>query len=505
MHARRSLPLVPMVLSLAAACGDDFASGAPPASTDGGDDGGLPSLDGAVCDRSASPHDDPCANTERYSVYVSPTGADSNAGTKSAPMRTIGAALVSAKQQGKAHVVACDGAYDEHLTLSDTTAGISLHGGFHCTTWAFDPALRSLVAPTTPGPVVAVPQRSAELRIEDMAFSAAVAQERGASSIGLWVSQSQRVVLRRVTVATAAGRDGGVSGAGANHPGTVPPVGGSPTGLDGGPGASVTCGNGDTSSGGRGGYGDISGYAAGSGAAVPSAPASGARTGAGGDFGAATVYPGIAGADGQRRAAVSSLDRYGTLDATGWRGQAGTPGLAGTPGQGGGGGGGRGGGGGGSGGGSGGCGGAGGLGGAAGGSAFAVLAFESMVVLESADLTAGAGGAGGTGGTGQAGQAGSDGGSVPAASGGKGGMGGNGAGGGGGSGGSGGLSVGVAYVGTAPVVDASTRIVVGARGRAGTHGGGGAGGTNALSTGPTGYEATGPVKAGESAPILALK
>lgn len=98
----------------------------------------------------------------------------------------------------------------------------------------------------------------------------------------------------------------------------------------------------------------------------------------------------------------------------------------------------------------GGCGGTGGLGGKGGGASFALLSFQSDIVLNACELEVSRAGDGGSGSGGQVGQIGGTGafGSPPGCLGGNGGTGGSG---GPGGGGAGGLSVGIGYVGKLPV------------------------------------------------------
>ena len=207
----------------------------------------------------------------------------------------------------------------------------------------------------------------------------------------------------------------------------------------------------------------------------------------------ANCAPGLVGSNGLAGKAGNAALRAGVLTGTGWDSTGiGTAATNSNPGQGGGGGetevn---------SGGGGGACGGCGGGGGAAGtngGSSFAVLSFNSSVIIEGGTLITGLGGAGGPGGDGQDGQTGGTGADGACA----GGNGGNGAGGSGGGGGAGGHSAPVAFVGTEPKVTGAS-VMPGAKGDSGTGGKGGGG------LGVTGAEGP-PGPAGASQPSLALQ
>lgn len=76
-------------------------------------------------------------------VFVSAFGSDGNPGTAQAPFRTIARGIAAAVALGGAQAVLVgEGGYPEKVTLVE---GISLLGGYHCTTlectWAHDPRL----------------------------------------------------------------------------------------------------------------------------------------------------------------------------------------------------------------------------------------------------------------------------------------------------------------------------------------------------------------------------
>lgn len=437
---------------------------------------------------------------ERCAIFVSPEGRDEGAGTRAAPLRTLGKAL-DAAAAGK-RIFACAGVYPENLVIDAARDGAGLFGGFDCATWAYDAQKVPTVKPSSGYPLhLKNLARGAEL--EDFAFEAPAASAPGASSIGAFVADSSNVLFARVSIRAAEARSGPAASPTPNNHATNEQArtGKPPNNATGGEGGIAQCTVGQ-SAGGRGGDAKAStGDPGAPGTATPPAPTGGPRTGAGGlagDLGGCGLSP-RAGADGAAPNAVSAPSKLGTLAASGWTPASGPNGAAGNPGQGGGGAGGLatpqpGGGGGGAGG----CGGAGGLGGGGGGASIALLLFQSRVTLRDASLLAANAGAGGAGGNGQAGQGGAAGGSADC----SGARGGNGSGGGGGAGGAGGISAGIAHLGPAPTVT-NGRFVLGRPGAPGESGQGGQGGTNVLGTAPQGPNATGS-RPGQAQDILEL-
>jgi len=423
-----------------------------------------------ACDASQSPSVDSCVISDEYAVFVDPSGKDSAAGTKHAPVQTITKALELAGE-GKA-VIACIGSYDEQIELTRATR---LYGGFTCassaTPWTYRNGKRAKLTPSAPGPSLSISAGTAAIVIEDFEFNAKDAHEPGESSIAAFLNASSNVALTRVKLLAGKGVDGA--------DGTLTPVtfpmqsvlNGKPaSGETGGGSTLVACPVGGSTGGGRGGDGGILASGGGSGAPALGGGAPGmfaglcAGSGSGGNGAAAAAQP-----------AASGALNFGSITPTGWSGAPGTDGAHGTPGQGGGGGTGAATGGAGGGGGAGGCGGAGGSGGKAGGSSIALLLLNSTPTINASEFVSSDAGKGGKGSAGQDGQAqaGNAGVQVPnGCSGGKGGAGGAG---GAGGGAAGGLSVGIAYQGSAPSTDADTTFSVGV---AGTKGVGGVAGTN---------------------------
>ena len=478
---------------------------------DGGDGGNETEASPSACDSSKPPHDDPCVIDAAYGVFVSPTGSDANPGTKSAPVRTIGQGMDLAKAAGKRAYV-CAGSFAEQLVVAAARDGVNVYGALDCATWSYGLANKVVVAPARTGYALALAGLQTGVTFEDIEFDAQSATPAGAgeSSVAVFASGSQNVVLHRVTMVAGTATDGssGASpggpnpggGAGASNWYGTPPgyseLNGITAGDAGGaPATTCVCRDQSSSTGGAGGGPlNIPTPTAG----LPSYGDAGA--GAGGMNALSCGSGGTAQNGGDAPGAIADLPgtSLGACSASGWTPGVGVAGADGKAGQGGGGGGnGRLSNGSGGGGACGGCGGAGGKPGLGGGSSIALLSCQSSVALVGCTLAARAAGRGGAGGSGEAGQAGGAPGmpTGPGAGVGcAGGPGGAGAGGNGGQGGPGGLSLGVGYSGVSPTIDgavvsqAASRTGI-APGSAGSGGAGGSRGAAASSsTGPAGVD-----------------
>lgn len=436
----------------------------PDVCSDGCGDGssGDGSGDGApACD----PSKDPSCVTDSSGIFVSGSnGSDSNAGTKEAPLKTIGAAVTKASGS-KNNVFICAGTYAEHVKL---TSAVNLVGGFACADWSYAATNKPKVAPTDAGYALDIESVSSAINISDLEFDAIDGKNAGDSSIAVFANSSS-VTFTRDTLSA------GVGVAGAN--GTLTALtfpnqstlnGNNSDGGAGGAAQTIDCpGDAGTTVGGKGGDNGFSGD--------PGQPA--LDGGAGGSTnvcaGPGTGGSGASGVDSQNGTGAATS---GKISSDGWSPSAGAAGGVGGPGQGGGGGFGSAGFGGG-GGGSGGCGGAGGGGGGGGGGSIALLENGASIALMSSSLATKSAGGGGAGVGGQSGQSpgGLHGTSAGACNGGNGG---NGGAGGAGGGGAGGVSVGILYKGTAPSVDGATQNAISVASSGGAKGAGGVSGTN---------------------------
>ncbi len=443
-------------------------------------------------------------------IFVSLNGDDGAPGTRTAPKRSVQAAIGAANTSTKPHVYVAAGVYTEPVVLKN---GISVYGGFSPTTWsrigAFTTTLRNNTVNS--GRVIAV-QGSAiniaatlgYLTIRALDTSTASVSTYGVHCVGCTaLTMKQLVVVGGAAGAGAMGTGGDVGLVGFNGNPGANGDNDNNAGGTGGPGGSSNCGstggsggaggwNGATGSGGSAGIGGVSGGGAGAGGAGCSrcVPFSSCRSsdGVGGTAGG-TGAAGMNGGGGSGGAVslgffVTSAGGVGGLGGNG-RGGGGGGGAGGqdicnnntgTSGKGNGGGGGGGGG----------CGGSPATGGDGGGSSFAVfLSASTGIRIENCDLTssnAGAGGAGGVGGAGGSGGGGAPGGNADTGEigvGGAGAAGGSGGRGGHGGGGAGGVSYALFKASTVPVVVNVTYA----------HGSGGAGGTSSGTGGTAGVAA----------------
>lgn len=457
---RASASLLFLSCVLASCSGDDAACSG--AACDAGADSAVkpPDVSGGGCDSSLPVAQGGCAVTDEDGVFVSLSAALGGDGTKALPFRTIQAGVDAAKN-GKPNVYVCAGTYDEHVTVAMNAAGVALHGGFACDTWAAGNA-KTAIAPSTKGLALRVDASPAV--VEGFALSATDgdAMTPGDSSVVALINGAAGMTFRRASIAAGKGSAGATGTTDTTDPGMAA-NGNDATGPIT-PGAMLVCkcDNGG-GTGGAGGWVSTPGMA---GAPVYGGP----PVSTPGMLGAPSCSAGgagNAGGNGPDGAAGAGATSLGVLSAQGWAPAAGSPGTEGKIGGGGGGGGntyaqGA------SGGGAcGGCGGHGGGGGGGGGASIGVIALNSLVRLQSTTVTTQAAGDGGPGGMGQKGQTGGKGGKNMGGTACVGGDGGSGGAGGVGGGGAGGVSIGVAWVGMPPNVDPASAITPGAAGNGG--------------------------------------
>ncbi len=415
------------------------------------------------------------------------TGVDSNAGTRAAPLLTLGAALAT----GKPQIYLSTGTFAGNLTL---TAAAALFGGYDATNAWARTSTRSVIN----GALVAQPADGGRVVVEFLTVNAAQPVAAGAASVALTLhgaGAGSRVVSCRLSGGQGADGDPGASAA-ASAPGLSGHAGvsGELTADGGAGGAGVDCGDAGFSP---------AGFFGGGGADTTSGLGFAGEDATLGGLGGLETFcdggpcvgldggdglPGDVGAVSTARPA-DPASGLGSVVGGQWVGATlgtWTPAQHGRPGGGGGGGGGlldllnlvlaRGGGAGG--GGSGGCGGRSGAAGQAGGASIGLLLIDSSPTLLDVQLfsnqggnggdggAAGAGGLGGPGGVGAPGQVvGAD----TAGGGARGGAGGRGGTGRIGPGGWGGPVIGLFCSGTSvPVTDSSTTWSAGSPGLAGS-------------------------------------
>ncbi|HVR19814.1 MAG TPA: hypothetical protein VMS65_08960, partial [Polyangiaceae bacterium] len=379
------------------------AGGASGTGGDGGEggvdgEGGMGGSGPDPCDPLAP--EDGCAIDDPDGIYVAPIGDDTSSGEKDAPLETISEAISQARGTGKT-IYVCNGAFDEHLAISDD--GLVIRGGFECPStssagWLYQAGVRARIRPSAPCYALRVSSVDG-LVMADIDLASRNAAAPGESSVAIFVTSSQNVSFERLRIFAGEGMNGaGAVLAGSNH--TTMMLGGNDaSGANGGEGTICTCGDATTTTGGAGGKGGLTPTGGG-----PGLPAHGSGGGEAGIAGKACAMGG-GGGDGApaiNRSDAPGAATLGSISASaGWVPASGSSGLNGEPGQGGGGGTGAslavnvGGGGGGA---CGGCGGKGAPAAAGGGASIALLALSSAVSLDASSLIqtsdAGSGGAG---------------------------------------------------------------------------------------------------------------
>ena len=442
------------------------------------------------CDPTLTPMEDGCVLTDGLGIFVRHEGDDEAAGTREAPVATLGHAVELAAAQGK-RVYACSQDFLESVALPP---GLELYGGLDCEQdWQWTGEHTRLTgAMANAGALVLVdvpadPDGQPTV-VSDIHVVGHDATEPGGSSVAVVVDHAAAHFVRCELEGGAPnpGSDGQDAPSNAAASGTIGNTGGTyncgTTPVSGG--AQQVNSSCPTSVGGKGGDGGVTAGQNGDPGQPSSPPQGQAGSGepANGPWTCPTSFMNGAHGDGGDEGLGGT--GAGTLGPNGdYTGADGTDGTAGAVGQGGGGGGGRkqpnscsvtGVGSGGGSGGSGGCGGQAGGRGYAGGSSIALVIYDATITFEDVVLVAASGGDGGAGGDGQPGGSGGPGG-AGGTLGCAGGSGGDGGDGGPGGGGQGGHSLGIAYQGGLPDTTGATFEL----GTAGSGGPGGSGGTAA--------------------------
>jgi hypothetical protein len=412
--------------------------------------------------------------TEADAVFVSPSGNETNPGTKARPMREIQAAIDAVRAGTGRYVLAAAGSY-QHV---QAVTGSAIYGGYDQSNWSRRSAVLETTITGAPEGILADGATHVVLQLLSVRGSSTGMPHP--SAYGIRAVNGAALTLQRVTVTSAPAAVGAVQGADGVR---------AANGARGENGHSGNCGDdsGGDYQGGKGGanaYGGRGGNGGEGGGADDGFPGEGPHGGAGGKSGdpgqpggeggdGVNGEPGRGGSGGAGVAATAA-------GAEGGRGGWGVDGVGGSAGSGGGGGGGQasliyvaddrgngGGGGGGAG-----AGGRAGGGGGGGGGSFGVYLYDSILVVESSSIAASDGAPGGNGGKGALGGVGGLGGHgglhclSRIGRGGRGGLGGSGGPGGGGGGGAGGPSIGIfkAHASKATIVDTTIRIRAGGAG-----------------------------------------
>lgn len=420
-----------------------------------------------------------------HAIFVSPSGDDGAAGSRSAPLRTLQAAIQQADAAGQgADVYAATGSYDGKVVLAN---GVSVYGGFDAD-WAR--WTETATSDISAGAIGIVGDSVSDVTLDGLSVTAADATDPGASSYGVLLRYSARIAIRNSVISAGAGAPGTDGNPGSDGLPGLGGAGGSGGACDHNSGGTGGAGGGGWQPGGRGGDG---GYASWGQAGELGYGPAGGLGGTGGHMESAggdgdPGGDGVPGANGHGGFNFGAMGTAGYLSAAGAKGE---DGLAGSGGGGGGGGGGQSGafvidgkGNGGGGGGGGGYPGKGGAGGNGGGGSFGIMVIASVQVqLRENAIHTGDGGAGGAGAGGGMGGPGGAGGpgyvycTSEIGAGGDGAAGGTGGTGGWGGGGGGGPSIGIVY-------DANSTVTL--NGNTIQTGNGGAGGTSDGNAGATG-------------------
>lgn len=205
-----SLAIISLLALSVAACGSSGSDSAPgPQSGPGGDsnnpggqggpDGGLPK---------AEPIGKPTNEdlTEKFGVFVSPSGTDDADGTRAHPLARIQPAIDLAKTIGK-RVYVCTGVYREALVVADS---ISVIGGLDCSrpdAWETSATTFSRIeAPSSPA--LLAKDITSPTRLEGLDVLAPNASAPSGSSIGLLADHAGSIVVARSKITAGNGVNG---------------------------------------------------------------------------------------------------------------------------------------------------------------------------------------------------------------------------------------------------------------------------------------------------------
>jgi len=413
--------------------------------------------------------------TEAFGIFVAKSGSAESAGTREAPLASIGDAIVKAKA-AKKRVFVCEGTYEENLELEN---GVSIVGGLDCSTPSWKLTEKRSVLKSPVSPAIHAVNVTSPTRVDQFDVEAPDATEASGSSIGVLAVDSNALTFAKGSIKAGVGMKGenGVEGEPLRLALGYGPEFGQPAAQcasfeyiqrPGGFGKQAACNRADGSlfAESRGEQGASSGiyerrllsdnWSALSGQLprpgnpasqpLPTTEGTNGSSSSGGSFGDTGYTPGdgsngTSGGVGQGGPgafgkappkSLGSIERHWGASGAGG-GAGGCPGLAGTAGKG-------------------------------GGASLGVLAIRSPVRLTEMQLSASAGGAGGVGSFGSAETAGTPGGddgitnlsSGPGQAGGKSGISGNGA---------GGPSIAIAHQGGAPILTQSnTKVGAGGAG-----------------------------------------
>jgi hypothetical protein len=156
-------------------------------------------------------------------IFVSPSGSDSAAGTKAAPMKTIGAALTALATSGKRDIYVAAGTYGEPLNLLGVS-GVNVAGLYDPVTWRRATTSTTTVSGSNPELKI---DSANNVLVQGFTVNAADGDPANPTSYGAWVSESQGIKLESLNVQAGRGADGagGVAG-NAGNPGSAGGAGG---------------------------------------------------------------------------------------------------------------------------------------------------------------------------------------------------------------------------------------------------------------------------------------
>ena len=148
--------------------------------------------------------------TEAFGFFVAKSGSAENAGTREAPLASIGDAIVKAKA-AKKRVFVCEGTYEENLELEN---GVSIVGGLDCSTASWKLTEKRSVLKSPVSPAIHAVNVTSPTRIDQFDVEAPDATEASGSSIGVLAVDSNALTFAKGSIKAGVGMKGenGVEG-----------------------------------------------------------------------------------------------------------------------------------------------------------------------------------------------------------------------------------------------------------------------------------------------------
>jgi hypothetical protein len=138
------------------------------------------------------------------SLFVSPTGLDSDSGTRTAPFRSVAHAIsIATATKTPRDVLICEGTYAENLVVKTS---MGLHGGYDCKTWARTGA-RPVIAPIS-GVALRIEGVIGPMKLSKLTLQSANATVAASSSQAVQIVDSKGISIDYSAIVAGNGANG---------------------------------------------------------------------------------------------------------------------------------------------------------------------------------------------------------------------------------------------------------------------------------------------------------